>query len=129
MKLTIMRLLEPRPANVPADALIFNAPRPLCGHTHWQGEFRHGIFYVAIFPADQYAEGLIRETVGLDGWLCAYIADETIRSYAEATAKEYDTTVEEHEWNMWVDSYMSRYGTEETDLEEFLQKKLLGQAK
>ena len=77
MKLTIMRLLEPRPANVPADALIFNAPRPLCGHEHWQGEFRHGIFYVAIFPADQYAEGFIRETVGLDGWLCEYISVES----------------------------------------------------
>jgi len=129
MKLTIMRLLEPRPANAPADALIFNAPRPLCGHEGWEGEFRHGIFYVAIFPQDRYAPGFIKETVSLDGWLCEYISDETIRPYAEETAKEYNTTVEEHEWNIWVDSYMSRHGTEETDLEEFLRKNLLEQPK
>ena len=29
IKLTIQKLLEPRPDDIPADALIFNAPRPL----------------------------------------------------------------------------------------------------
>jgi len=121
-KLTIQKLLEPRPDDIPADALIFNAPRPLCGHTHWDGEFRHGIFYVAIFPSDQYAEGFIRETVGLDGWLCEYISEDEIRPYAEEKARENDLKVEDCDWVDWVDTYMYEHSRREINFEEWLRR-------
>ena len=39
-----------RPADIPADWTIYNAPRPLYGHKRWQGDFRHGIFFAAVAP-------------------------------------------------------------------------------
>lgn len=119
-EITILRLADPRPIDVPADALIFNAPRPLAGHVGWQGEFRHGRFYVAVDPSARMAEAHIRNNVSLDGYLCEYITDDDIREWAEEHGKTLNTTVEAHKWETWVDSYFHSNRTKRIDLEEFL---------
>src|SRR5262249_55877489 len=124
MQMTIMRLLAPRPTEVPADALIFNSKRELCGDQHWVGDWQHGIFYVAVYRTNQYAENYIRETVKLDGWLCEYITEDTIRTWAEAHAKDIGCKVESVSWNIWVETYMKGQRTRDVDLDEWLKTNL-----
>lgn len=47
-EMTIIRLLDPRPGDVPSNFPIFNAPRPLIGAKQWSGDFQHDIFYAAV---------------------------------------------------------------------------------
>jgi len=43
-------IISEKPKDIPENWLIFNAPRPLLGDKEWQGDFQHGIFYVAVDP-------------------------------------------------------------------------------
>ncbi len=65
-----------RPTQAPDGWSIFNAPRPLCGDTQWTGDFVHGIFYVAVDPADDYAAGFIACNANLDAWQLEYTTEE-----------------------------------------------------
>lgn len=110
MKTTVIKLLAERPTVVPVDAvdyiggnqsqdagreipanwLIFNAPRPLAGHVGWIGEFRHGLFYVAIDPGDEWGQRYIRRTIELDGWLIEFVDRvTTLKAFAQKTIDEY----------------------------------------
>lgn len=71
-----MRILDRRPADVPAHFEVWNAPRPLFGHVEWQGAFRHGVFYVAVDPNDRaVAERFTERNVALDGMRVLYAGE------------------------------------------------------
>lgn len=78
-------IIGERPQDIPESWMIFNAPRPLYGHKEWQGEFEHGVFYVAVNPDEYGADGFIKENVRNDGWLAKYWSKED----AIAEAKRY----------------------------------------
>lgn len=83
----------PRPEHIPADWVIWNAPRGMFGSTlpdgelaMWHGTFRHGIFYAAINPADVYAVDWTRHNVENDGYIVDYV---TIEAARERLLQEY----------------------------------------
>ena len=79
-----------RPDHIPDAWPIFNAPRPLLGHEEWQGDFEHGIFYVAVDPDGYGAEGFIERNISLDGWLVEYWTEEKALEAAKGyLLKEY----------------------------------------
>jgi hypothetical protein len=105
-----------RPEDIPAAWLIFNASRPLCGTKRWTGEFRRGVFYVAIDPAAYRAPDAIRQTIDLDGALCKYITVADMResvlrplfeAYPEAATDEHSDA---ECWQLF-------YGLRGTDIE------------
>jgi len=72
-----------RPQDIPADWIIMNAPRPLVGDASWEGDFRHGIFYVAIDPNNDEPPGVewrMKTNKGLDAWVVIYVFKELMRS-------------------------------------------------
>ena len=74
------------PEVVPGD-VIWNAPRPLCGRTTWEGSFRAGIFYAITGPDDdaRFAE----ENVRLDARLVELIDDVEVERRVVAMLAEY----------------------------------------
>lgn len=72
---TIIRI-GPRPADIPQEWPIHNAPRPLYGQKTWQGDFVHGIFYAAIDPADEYSAGFVRENERNDAYELVFMSKE-----------------------------------------------------
>lgn len=76
-----LTLIEDRPAEAPPGWEIYNAPRPLPGHTHWQGDYRHGIFFVAINPDDgEYSAQMRRQCANLDAYQVECITEEEARA-------------------------------------------------
>ncbi|MFA5071250.1 MAG: hypothetical protein WC511_02655 [Candidatus Pacearchaeota archaeon] len=48
------RTFDTRPGDVPANWLIFEAPRPILGDKNWRGSNGSGWHYAAIDPTDAY---------------------------------------------------------------------------
>ena len=88
-----------RPAEVmehaiPADWLIFNAPRPLLAssipdgipsgigefYLAWQGDFIHGVFYAAVDPANT---DIVNHNIQDDGWVLAWHAKDEIVAWVK----------------------------------------------
>lgn len=91
----LLPVIGKRPDDVPEAWLIFNAPRPLLGHKEWQGEFEHGIFYVAVNPDEYGAAGFIERNRSSDGWLVKYwTKEEAIVAAKEVLIKKYPTELE-----------------------------------
>lgn len=103
-ELTVLRVIGTRPADVPADWLIFNAPRPLYGK-EYTGDFKHGIFYAAIDPADDHAAQFIYENQRNDGWLIQYIDQGVVDAWATKYAKENDFDLAEFDRCDILDSF------------------------
>jgi hypothetical protein len=112
---TVRNLLIERPADVPADAIIFNAPRPLYGTTTWQGDFCSGIFYAAVNADDPYRMEWIKENQKLDARVLAYVPESEARQKVAGYYKNlgYDVTPEQMD-EYWRDSFWQHFG--ETDL-------------
>lgn len=83
---------------IPADWLIFNAPRPLDAsciclpnnqdvYLAWQGDFLHGRFFAAVNPEDHRA---IEENRLNDGWILQYHSDEEIKAWGVEYLKKYN---------------------------------------
>lgn len=106
-----------RPSDVPAEWVIFNAPRPLYGDMEWRGDFLHGVFYVAVNPDDRYAEERIKRNLELDAWVVHYHDRSEARAWAaehyavelaagEFTLEDYDESdireqyLHQH-WGKW----------------------------
>ena len=53
--------------------IIFNAPRPLMGHNEWQGDFRHGIFYVEVELGKDGAEFMVDYNQRMDAWIIYHL--------------------------------------------------------
>lgn len=84
-----------RPHSVLEDWPIFNAPRPLCGHMEWQGEFEHGIFYVAVDPDGYGAEGFVERNISLDGWLVEYwLKEKAVDAGRQYLLKKYPEDID-----------------------------------
>jgi N12 class adenine-specific DNA methylase len=125
-ELTIIRLLDPRPEDVPSDYLIFNAPRPLLGDKDWTGDFLHGIFYAAIDITSASADRTIQDIIDLDGWLCEYVTQADIEKWERERATVYDIRYEDHPYNVWEASWLQNKRIEKCNLNEYLshQKQL-----
>lgn len=78
-KLTLIQELEPRPTQAPEGWEVWNAPRPMRGTLNFVEDFRHGIFYGAIDPADTVGDRFREANHRDDGWILEWI------SLAEAT--------------------------------------------
>jgi len=78
-----------RPQDVPAGWTIWNAPRPIYGHQEWQGEFVHGIFYVAVDPDGDFADKFIERNISLDAWQIEYITEAEAVNRIKAKYPEY----------------------------------------
>lgn len=80
-----------RPANIPTDALVFNAPRPLFGTLTsdgaqtWQSGFLSGVHYAAVTPDDSYRQEWLRHNKENDAVLVWYVTE----AEAKAIAKQY----------------------------------------
>ena len=113
-ELTVIRVLNKRPDDIPEDHLIFNAPRELAGYKYWQGDWHHGIFYVAVDPKDSYAENHIRVNIGLDGWLVEYISEKDIRIFIEdhaaAIGLHLPETPTPEQQEQWIQFYFEKEG-------------------
>jgi hypothetical protein len=120
-ELTIISLLDQRPADVPLNFLIFNAPRPLIGSKQWIGDFRHGVFYAAVDITLPRAERCIRDNVSLDGWLCEYITRADIEKWGNERAASLGIRYEDHPYEVWVAYWRQKKEVEKHDLDEYLQ--------
>lgn len=65
-----------RPADIPQDWPIHNAPRPLYGTKTWEGDFIHGRFYAAIDPIEEFGEGWAKRNEDLDAYELVFISWE-----------------------------------------------------
>jgi hypothetical protein len=120
-EITIVRLLDLRPADVPSNFPIFNAPRPLIGSKQWSGAFRHGVLYAAVDITLPGAERCIRDNVSLDGWLCEYITKEDVEKWGREKAVNLNIRYEDHPYETWEESWLSQIRTEKRDLDEYLR--------
>ena len=110
------------PEDVAADALIFNAPRPLLGTKTWQGDWVAGVFFAAVNPDDPFRAGWIKENLALDAALLTFVSDEQaqemVRDYCR---KEYGATAEEITSDVfadyWRDSFYNEFGRGVADVE------------
>ena len=104
---------EPRPAHIPADWIVFNAPRPLDGSelgsnrwATWEGEFHHGIHYAAVNPRDSFAIQRIRDNVALDAWVVRYVTDEEIADAMGTFCRENEIDRSDYEWDELRTTYL-----------------------
>lgn len=97
-----------RPADIPADWRIFNAPRPLYGDKYWRGEFIKGVFYAAVDPASPDAKTHVELNASLDADELVYVTEDMLVAVAvEYFRSEYGETLtpddieREHDW-LWM---------------------------
>jgi len=101
-----------RPADIPADWTIYNAARPLHGHRHWQGHFRHGVFYVAVAPegdpADEFNDSaeMHKRNRALDGHVCVWVPKAKVVEYGKRVAEEYGVDLTRFEYHEIARSFM-----------------------
>ena len=62
-----------------SEARLFNAPRPLYGEVAWEGEFRHGIHYAAIWPDTYRGDDLVEQNARLDVVELEFVNDDELR--------------------------------------------------
>jgi hypothetical protein len=120
-ELTIIRLVDPRPEDVPADHPIFNAPRPLIGDRCWQGEFRHGIFYASVNIAVARAERCTRDNISIDGWLCEFAARTDVEKWGREYAATFDIRNEDHPYEIWEETWHQNKRIEKCNPDEYLK--------
>jgi len=104
-----------RPADIPADWTIYNAPRPLYGHKRWQGDFRHGIFFAAVAPggdpADEFGDAAEyhKRNRELDGHECLWVSKADVMAYGAQKAAEYEVDLDEFDYKDIVSSFVDNY--------------------
>ena len=102
-----------RPADIPESWVIYNAPRPLLGHAHWQGPFRHGVFYAAVAPegdsVDEFSDApLMRErNRELDGHVCVWVSRAQVMEYGRELAEKYGLDLDRFEYEEIVRSFLN----------------------
>lgn len=79
-----------------------NAPRPLWGNKHWQGDFVCGVFYVALDPASELHLDRLEHNHTQDATILEYITqqwvvDEMI-AYYQAQPKLWHR-LKDHDFN------------------------------
>lgn len=84
----------PRPEDIPADWVVFNAPRPIYGHKCWEGEYNAGTFYAAIDMSDKWGEEYLKETLLLDGYPLQFITEEFQKEWVREFYAQDKQTIE-----------------------------------
>lgn len=112
-------LLSERPADVPADSIIFNAPRPLFGTKTWEGEFCSGVFYASVAPDDPHRAWEIKQNRALAADVLAYVDPAKARDKIAAELRaDYpdqkigDDLIDE----CWRDIWFDRYGSDTVEI-------------
>jgi len=99
------------PADVPADALIFNAPRPIAGTTTWKGDWLSGTFYAAVNADDPWREDWIKANRSDHAMLVYFVDEETAKAAVrEASGRYTDKYTPEMFEKHWRESYRSSFG-------------------
>jgi hypothetical protein len=115
-KLIVQRIISAPPDQAPTRWLVFNAPRPLRGDRNWEGQFKHGIFYVAIDPMSDEANDMVAENDESDGWLCQYVTEEAVMAWAREYFRKYpEVNLEEVDREKINYSYLYHKGSEEIE--------------
>ena len=88
-----------KPVNVPENATIYNAARPLAGQLTWTGDFYAGVFYAGVDPAHDMAEEWDARNAELDATVLVYFdenqaIDMVTNWYREKYAGEWDRVAE-----------------------------------
>ena len=102
-----------KPADVPENATIYNAPRPLVGQTMWTGDFYAGVFYASVDPAHHLAEKWDARNVELDATVLVYFdenqaIDMVTNWYREKYDGEWDRVADILS-NMSVKNFVDRF--------------------
>jgi len=109
-----------RPADIPETWTIYNASRPLFGHAHWRGDFRHGVFFAAVMPegdpADEFGDApeFHKRNRELDGHVCVWIPRDDVMAYGAQKAAEYGIDLDEFDYPDLVSSFVQNYEQEQT---------------
>lgn len=113
-----------RPAHIPSDWFIFNAPRPLDGSelsgnrwAIWEGEFRHGCHYTAVDPRDPFATQRIRDNIALDGWVVRYVSNDDIAAAMETYCLEHEIDRSDFEWEELRSTFLQNAWNQSLTLE------------
>ena len=96
--------------NGPLDEryVFFNAPRPLAGHTFFNGPFRKGVFYGAVRPDLDYCEQHVIDNINLDAALCTFVPWSTIDRWIHHEAEAY---ANKHPKGVSAERFLHFYGT------------------
>ena len=123
-----------RPAGIPAEWLIWNAPRPLSGsprpdgqeYAEWEGEWLRGRFYAATNPADPQFGLRNLENLQLDAKLVVFTTEahmvetaraETLAEYGEAGTKALAVWPEERIRGYFLDQFLTEHFNDTQEVE------------
>jgi hypothetical protein len=79
-----------RPANVPREWPVYNAPRPLPGTATWESDWRRGRHFAAIDPVDERKDEMLRDIEALDGWQVVEVVPADFMAWIAERCREYD---------------------------------------
>ena len=74
----IRKIIRERPALIPKNWKIMNAPRPLMGHKLWTSYFVSGVFHVALDPDKENYDEFLDFNVRQDATVLEYISRQDV---------------------------------------------------
>lgn len=108
-KIILIHEIRPRPEQAPEGWEVWNAPRPMAGTRHFQGEFIHGIFYGVIDPTDAYADNWRRLNIRDDGTMLEWISLEEAKTQVVALyTQRYPKMAAEGKVDRWIQTAISQ---------------------
>lgn len=69
-------MIGSKPDNVPANWIIYNAPRPIYGHVEWRDSNGFGFFFAAVDPKGERAEWMQVENQRQDAMILHLMTEE-----------------------------------------------------
>lgn len=114
MKFQKRLIIGSRPSHVPADSIIFNAPRPLFGSVDclgcptWKGEFCTGIFYAAVTADDTLRNNWLEQNRRLAATILEYITEAEAKAMVNYLYERYPSMTDEifnEVWKNMFDEY------------------------
>jgi len=91
-----------RPAEAPDGWIVYNAPRPIWGHTKWQGDFVTGVFYAAVDPEMDDADEMVAHNQLQHAAELTFISEEEwrrrVEEYGRKMSAEYEINLDDFEW-------------------------------
>ena len=84
-----LHIIADRPPHIPKHWSVCNAPRPIMGTQTWEGDFRHGIFYAAIDPADEFVKMNLETNRKLDAYELVFYTEGEARNALKEKCKKY----------------------------------------
>lgn len=109
-------LIMERPEHVPADHVIFMAPRPILGVEIPTGS-TYGPFYTHIGPDYYGRERAIEYNRQMHACVLAYTTEEIVKEKVRAYYKEHDYTVTEEELeDNWKSCFFQHFCVSEVEI-------------